>query len=81
MRVISIDGRVLEYRLERRGEATVLILHGGHMSARCRFGEETFLDADYSVVVASRPGYGRTALALGPRLQSSSFVWPVCAVG
>jgi pimeloyl-ACP methyl ester carboxylesterase len=66
MRVISIDGRVLEYRLERRGEATVLILHGGHMSARCRFGEETFLDADYSVLVASRPGYGRTALGAGP---------------
>ena len=54
--VITIDGRAIEYRLERRDGTTALILHGGHMSARCRFGEETFLDADYSVLVTSRPG-------------------------
>ena len=64
--VITIDGRAIEYRLERRGAATVLILHGGHMSARCRFGEETFLDAGCSVLVTSRPGYGRTAVSAGP---------------
>jgi hypothetical protein len=45
--VITIDGHAIEYRLERRVGATVLILHGGHMSARCRFGEETFRHADY----------------------------------
>ncbi|HEY6685021.1 MAG TPA: hypothetical protein VI094_02315 [Propionibacteriaceae bacterium] len=43
--VITIDGHAIEYRLERRGEAAVLILHGGHMSARCRSGEEVFLAA------------------------------------
>jgi hypothetical protein len=48
--VITIDGRAIEHRLERRGVATALILHGGHMSARCRFGEETFLDAGCSVL-------------------------------
>jgi pimeloyl-ACP methyl ester carboxylesterase len=64
--VITIDGHAIEYRLERRGHATVLILHGGHMAARCRFGEETFLEADYSVLVTSRPGYGRTAVSAGP---------------
>jgi hypothetical protein len=32
--VITIDEHAIEYRLERRGDATVLILHGGHMSAR-----------------------------------------------
>lgn len=31
--VITIDGQAIEYRLERRGRRTVLILHGGHMSA------------------------------------------------
>jgi pimeloyl-ACP methyl ester carboxylesterase len=66
MRVISIDGQVLEYRLERRGEAAVLILHGGHMSAHCQFGDEAFLEAGHSVLVTSRPGYGRTALEAGP---------------
>jgi pimeloyl-ACP methyl ester carboxylesterase len=64
--VITIDDRVIEYRLERRGAETVLILHGGHMSAQCRFGEESFLDAGYSVLVISRPGYGRTAVGAGP---------------
>lgn len=64
--VITIDGHAIEYRLERRGHATVLILHGGHMSARCRFGEETFLEAGFSVLITSRPGYGRTAVAAGP---------------
>ena len=39
--VITIDGHAIEYRLERRGDSTALILHGGHMSARCRLGEET----------------------------------------
>jgi hypothetical protein len=42
--VITIDGRAIEYRLERQGDTTALILHGGHMSAQCRFGEETFLE-------------------------------------
>jgi pimeloyl-ACP methyl ester carboxylesterase len=65
-RVITIDGHAIEYRLERRGDATALILHGGHMSARCRFGEEGFLEAGYSVLVVSRPGYGRTAVRAGP---------------
>ena len=64
--VIRIDGHAIEYRLERAGERTALILHGGHMSARCQFGEETFLEAGYSVLVTSRPGYGRTAVAAGP---------------
>jgi pimeloyl-ACP methyl ester carboxylesterase len=64
--VITIDDHVIEYRLEHRGAETVLILHGGHMSARCRFGEESFLDAGYSVLVISRPGYGRTAVDAGP---------------
>jgi pimeloyl-ACP methyl ester carboxylesterase len=64
--VITIGDHVIEYRLERRGDGTVLILHGGHMSARCRFGEELFLEAGSSVLVTSRPGYGRTAIAAGP---------------
>ena len=64
--VTTIDGYPIEYRFERRGGATVLILHGGHMSARCRFGEEIFLNAGYSVLVTSRPGYGRTAVGAGP---------------
>jgi pimeloyl-ACP methyl ester carboxylesterase len=36
------------------------------MSAACEFGEQTFVDAGYSVLVASRPGYGRTLAGSGP---------------
>jgi pimeloyl-ACP methyl ester carboxylesterase len=68
--VITVDGHTIEYWLERRGESAVLILHGGHMSARCRFGEDTFLDAGYSVLITSRPGYGRTAVGAGRRQLS-----------
>jgi pimeloyl-ACP methyl ester carboxylesterase len=52
--------------LEGAGGAVAVILHGGHMSAACRFAEETFLDAGLGVLVASRPGYGRTAVGAGP---------------
>jgi pimeloyl-ACP methyl ester carboxylesterase len=77
--VITIDGHAIEYRLERRGYATVLILHSGHISTRCRFGEETFLDAGYSVLVTSRPGYGRTEVGAGPSARPNSwFDWQVC---
>ncbi len=65
-RATATDGHPIEYRIERRGGAAVLILHGGHMSARCRFGEETFHAAGQSILVASRPGYGRTSLGAGP---------------
>ena len=64
--VITIDGHAIEYRLQRRGGAAVLILHGGHMSACCRFGEEVFLETGYTVLVTSRPGYGRTGVGAGP---------------
>ncbi|XVQ07384.1 alpha/beta fold hydrolase [Spirillospora sp. CA-255316] len=59
----------VEYRLEDRGlhddPGTVLILHGGHMRASLPLGEEVFTDAGYSVLVPSRPGYGRTPLTTG----------------
>jgi len=32
----------VEYRLERRGDATVLVLHGGHTRAGIALGEEVF---------------------------------------
>ncbi|MBA8827332.1 pimeloyl-ACP methyl ester carboxylesterase [Saccharopolyspora lacisalsi] len=59
------SGRI-EYRLEAAGDSTVLVLHGGHMRAGLAPGEETYLDRGYSVLVPSRPGYGRTPLSVGP---------------
>jgi pimeloyl-ACP methyl ester carboxylesterase len=64
--ITTVDGRPIEYRRAGTGRRVALVLHGGHMSAACRFGEETFLDAGLGVLVVSRPGYGRTAPAAGP---------------
>jgi pimeloyl-ACP methyl ester carboxylesterase len=62
----KIDGHRIEYRRSGSGGRTALILHGGHMSAGCGFGEEMYHDAGYAVLVVSRPGYGRTDVAAGP---------------
>ncbi|MEU3271135.1 alpha/beta hydrolase [Saccharomonospora sp. NPDC006951] len=56
---------VVEYRHEQRDGATVLIFHGGHMRAGIPLGEDVFAEAGYSVLVPSRPGYGRTPLRTG----------------
>jgi pimeloyl-ACP methyl ester carboxylesterase len=61
-----IDGARIEFRRQGSGDRTAVILHGGHMSARCRFGEESFLEAGCSVLAVSRPGYGRTDPRAGP---------------
>ena len=61
-----VDGRPIEYRLRPGTGPTVLVLPGAHMSARCSFAERRLWPADASVLVVSRPGYGRTPVAAGP---------------
>jgi pimeloyl-ACP methyl ester carboxylesterase len=41
------------------------VCHGGHMHAGLALGEELFAELGYSVLVPSRPGYGRTPLRTG----------------
>ncbi|MFI9561580.1 alpha/beta fold hydrolase [Nonomuraea endophytica] len=55
----------LEGSLEGRDHRTVLVLHGGHLRAGLALGEEVFADAGFTVLVPSRPGYGRTPLSTG----------------
>jgi pimeloyl-ACP methyl ester carboxylesterase len=64
--IATVDGQPIEYRRAGTGSRVAVILHGGHMSAACRFGEEIYLNAGLGVLVVSRPGYGRTAAAAGP---------------
>ncbi|MGH8836906.1 MAG: alpha/beta fold hydrolase [Actinomycetes bacterium] len=52
----------VEYRLDRRGDDTVLVFHGGHMRASLPLGETIFEELGYSVLAPSRPGYGKTPL-------------------
>ncbi len=63
--LVRLAGGLVEYRLEQRGEATVVVLHGGHQRAGLALGEEVFADAGCSVLAPSRPGYGRTPLSTG----------------
>jgi len=63
--VADLARGVVEYRLERRGPRTVLMMHGGHMRASLPLGEEVFADAGYTVLAPSRPGYGRTSITTG----------------
>lgn len=63
--VAGLSRGPVEYRLERRGPRTVLMMHGGHMRASLPLGEEVFADAGYTVLAPSRPGYGRTPLTTG----------------
>ncbi|MGI5181376.1 alpha/beta fold hydrolase [Dactylosporangium sp. CA-152071] len=53
----------VEYRLERRSAPVVLLLHGGHMRAGLSLGEDVF--DGHTLLVPSRPGYGRTPLSTG----------------
>ncbi|MFI9561569.1 hypothetical protein [Nonomuraea endophytica] len=64
--VARLTAGPVEYRLERRGEAAVVILHGGHMRAGLALGEEVFGAAGYTVLVPSRPGYGQTRSSPAP---------------
>jgi pimeloyl-ACP methyl ester carboxylesterase len=63
--MVDLDAGPVEYRLERRGPACVLLCHGGHVRAGLALGEELFGELGYTVLVPSRPGYGRTPLGTG----------------
>jgi pimeloyl-ACP methyl ester carboxylesterase len=62
-RLAAIPTGPVEYRLTGVGSRTVLVLHGGHVSAAVPLGERDLLDLGLRVLVVSRPGYGRTPVA------------------
>jgi pimeloyl-ACP methyl ester carboxylesterase len=55
------SGRI-EYRLVPGGRDVVVLFHGGHLRAGLPLGEDALVAAGYTVLVPSRPGYGRTPL-------------------
>jgi pimeloyl-ACP methyl ester carboxylesterase len=70
----------VEYRLERRGESVVMVLHGGHIRADLALCEDVFAEAGYTTLAPSRPGYGRTPLSTGRTVESySDVVRALCA--
>jgi pimeloyl-ACP methyl ester carboxylesterase len=63
--VAQLDDGPVEYRLDERDDATVVVFHGGHMNAGLALGEDVFTDLGYTVLVPSRPGYGKTPVTTG----------------
>lgn len=63
--VASLPAGQVEYRLDRRGDSIVVIFHGGHMRAGLALGEDVFAELGCTLLVPSRPGYGRTPLTTG----------------
>ena len=54
----------IEYTLKGDGPV-ILNLHGGHSNSQENFGYQPLLDAGYSILTPSRPGYGRTDVEIG----------------
>lgn len=72
--VVRLEAGPVEYRLEQRGEAAVVVFHGAHMRAGLAFGEEVFAEAGSTLLVPSRPGYGRTPLSTGTTVSGFADV-------
>lgn len=76
--LVHLSGSRVEYRLSRdagevgraaattRSTSVVLVMHGGHMRADVPLGEARLRAAGHTLLVPSRPGYGRTATSAGP---------------
>jgi pimeloyl-ACP methyl ester carboxylesterase len=70
----------VEYRLERRGQAVVLVFHGGHTRAGLALGEEVFAEVGATVLAPSRPGYGRTPVSTAPTVAAyTDAIRDLCA--
>ncbi|WBB50201.1 alpha/beta fold hydrolase [Verrucosispora sp. WMMA2044] len=62
---MTLSAGPVEYRLDQRGDAVVVVFHGGHMRAGLALDERVYAEADISVLAPSRPGYGRTRVTTG----------------
>lgn len=61
-----VDSVPVEYRLVPGTRGTIVVFHGGHVRAGLPIGETALIEAGYTVLSPSRPGYGRTPLTAGP---------------
>ncbi len=72
--IVDLPAGPVEYRLERRGDAVVVVFHGGHMRAGLTLDERVYAEANVTVLAPSRPGYGRTPLTTGTTLPGFADV-------
>lgn len=78
--VACLPAGQVEYRLDRRGDTVVILCHGGYVRAGLALGEEVFAAAGHTVLVPSRPGYGRTPLSTGTSVEGfADVIRELCA--
>jgi pimeloyl-ACP methyl ester carboxylesterase len=63
----------IEYTIEGNG-ITILVVHGGNDNCFADIRQESLLQAGYQVLIPSRPGYGKTTLALGKSASEQADV-------
>jgi pimeloyl-ACP methyl ester carboxylesterase len=63
-KISKLEKGNIEYTLKGEG-SVILNLHGGHSNSQENFGYQPLLDAGYSILTPSRPGYGRTDVEIG----------------
>ncbi|MEC9490762.1 MAG: alpha/beta hydrolase [Halanaerobiales bacterium] len=57
--IVKLETGNIEYTFRGKGPV-ILNLHGGHSNCQESFGIQPLLDAGYSILTPSRPGYGKT---------------------
>lgn len=67
--IIQTKRGLVEYRTEGNGPV-ILVLNGGHTNCMSQFEHEKFfLENGYSLVIPSRPGYGKTPSSSGKKAE------------
>jgi len=74
VRTAELTEGTIEYAWEgeERGSRTILVAHGGNCNCEMRFDQESLNAAGFSILVPSRPGYGRTSLGHGESAQQQA---------
>ena len=69
VKIIQTKRGLVEYRTEGNGPV-ILVLNGGHTNCMSPFEHEKFfLENGYSLVIPSRPGYGKTPSSSGKKAE------------
>lgn len=71
IRIATTDRGQIEYALAGEGP-TILIVHGGHGSCCSDYKQQQLLDAGFSVLFPSRPGYGGTPIESGKTAEATA---------
>ncbi|WP_031546232.1 alpha/beta fold hydrolase [Salinicoccus luteus] len=70
--IYSSGGHSIEYSIAGANQEHVLLLHGGHSNCHETFSFDALVEKGFTVVLPSRPGYGKTSKEIGGSLAEAS---------